>query len=122
IAEQLKTWLVVTRGKPLFGNGHPHARGHPLSQGTGGCFHARGPAVLRVSGAPATELPEDLRSSSVTEGRPRTSYSGSTALTLAKCRIVYSKVDACPAESTKRSRFIQIGSSGSNLRSLCHRQ
>src|SRR6266436_3648407 len=111
IAEQFKIWLVVTRGEPLFGNGHAHTRGNALSQ--------------RYSGCPAQRLPncrKDLRSSSVTEGRPRISYSGSTAFTLARCRIVYNKVDACPAESTKRSRFIQMGSSGSNLRSLCHRQ
>src|SRR5258705_2021453 len=71
------------------------------------------PEVQRYSGCPAQRLPncrKDLRSSSVTEGRPRISYSGSTAFTLARCRIVYNKVDACPAESTKRSRFIQMGS------------
>src|ERR1700745_1160826 len=83
------------------------------------------PEVQRYSGCPAQRLPncrKDFRSSSVTEGRHRISYSGSTAFTLARCRIVYNKVDACPAESTKRSRFIQMGSSGSNLKSLCQRQ
>src|SRR5262252_1851789 len=83
------------------------------------------PEVHRYSGCPAQRLPNcrnDLRSSSATDGLPRISYSGSTALTLARCKMVYKRVDACPAESTKRSRFIQIGSSGSNRRSLCHRQ
>src|SRR6266403_1341768 len=83
------------------------------------------PEVQRYSGCPAQRLPNwrnDLISSSVTEGLPRISYSGSTALTLARCRMVYSNVDACPEESTKRSRFIQMGSSGSNRKSLCHRQ
>src|SRR6516165_6778225 len=83
------------------------------------------PEVQRYSGCPAQRLPDCrkvLRSSSVTEGRPRISYSGSTAFTLARCRTVYSIVEACPAERTKRSRFIQMGSAGSNLSSLCHRQ
>src|SRR6516164_5344163 len=47
IAEQFKTWLVVPRGEPLLGNSHAHTRGNALSQRTGGCFHARGPAVFR---------------------------------------------------------------------------
>src|SRR5499425_155030 len=83
------------------------------------------PEVHRYSGCPAQRLPncrKDLMSSRVTEGLPRISYSGSTALTLARCKMVYRSVEACPAESTKRSRFIQIGSSGSNRRSLCHKQ
>src|SRR5205823_1958724 len=29
-------------------------------------------------------------------------------------------MDACPMESTKRSRFCQIGSSGSKFRKFCH--
>src|SRR6267154_2057097 len=60
IAEQFKIWLVVTRGEPLFGNGHAHTRGNALSQRARRCFHARGPAVLRVSSAAAPELPERL--------------------------------------------------------------
>src|SRR5262249_171384 len=58
IAEQFKTWLVVPRGEPLFGNSHAHTRGHALSQRTGGCFHAPGPPVFGVCGAMAAELAE----------------------------------------------------------------
>src|SRR5260370_21708095 len=79
------------------------------------------PEVQRYSGCPAQRLPncrKDLRSSRVTEGLPTISYSGSTALTLARCRIVYSKLDACPAERHKRSHCIQIGSSGPNPKRL----
>src|SRR5258708_31833622 len=60
IAEQFKIWLVVTRGEPLFTNGHADARGNALSQRTRGRFHPSGPAILRVSGAAAPELPERL--------------------------------------------------------------
>src|SRR5712672_1144396 len=60
VSEQFKIWLVVTRGEPLFRNGHAHTRGHTLSERTGGCFHARGPTVLRVPSAAAPELPERL--------------------------------------------------------------
>src|ERR1700746_639516 len=60
IAEKFKIWLVVTRGEPLFGNSHAHTRGNALSQRARRRFHARGPAVLRMSSAAAAELPERL--------------------------------------------------------------
>ena len=37
-------------------------------------------------------------------------------------RIGRVQVEACPTDNTKRSRFGQIGCSGSNRRNRCHRQ
>jgi len=57
------------------------------------------PEVHRYSGCPAHRLPncrKDLMSSRVTEGLPRISYSGSTALTLARCRTARRKPSLAP--------------------------
>src|SRR5262249_11912978 len=40
IPEQFKAWFVVSCCEPFFGDGHSHARGYALSQGTGGCLDA----------------------------------------------------------------------------------
>jgi hypothetical protein len=37
-----------------------------------------------------------------------------------RCNIAYSSVEACPAESTKRSRLAHTGRSGSKRRWFCH--
>src|SRR5258708_178021 len=55
VSEQFKIWLVVTRGEPLFRNGHAHTRGHTLSQRTGRCFHARWPASSSCSRIPGPD-------------------------------------------------------------------
>ena len=60
-------------------------------------------------------------SSNVTDGSPSRSYFAFTAFTPHRCSIEYSNIDACPIERTNRSRFGQIGSSGSNRRNRCHR-
>src|SRR5580692_3354248 len=44
----------------------------------------------------------------------------STSFTPAKCSVAYSSIEACPAESTKRSRFSHFGSAGSYFRKYCH--
>ena len=61
-------------------------------------------------------------SSSVTEGSPSVSYFGLTAFTPVRCSRLYSSIEAWPADSTKRSRFGQIGCSGSKRRKRCQRQ
>src|SRR5690349_24237207 len=49
---------------------------------------------------------------------PSRSYLGLTALVCVKCRIEYSSIDACPIDSTKRSRLGQkIGRATSELQS-----
>jgi hypothetical protein len=55
-------------------------------------------------------------SSRVTEGLPRLSYAAFTAWVRVRYSIDHSSMDAWPFESTKRSRFGQSGSLGSNLR------
>ncbi len=73
------------------------------------------PLVHRYSGWPGHFEPscrKRLRSSRETAGSPRISYSGSTERTPVRCRSDQSRAEAWPAESTKRSRFGQIGSDG----------
>src|SRR5262249_20966668 len=60
IVEQVKVWLVVSRCEPLLSDRHSDACGDTLSQRTGGCLDAGGPAVFGVSRAAAAELPEGL--------------------------------------------------------------
>src|SRR6478672_10426465 len=83
------------------------------------------PEVQRYSGWPGHLLSscrKRLMSSSVTEGSPRRSYFRLTDLTPERNSKEYSSIDACPIESTKRSRLGQIGSAGSNRRKCCQRQ
>ena len=80
------------------------------------------PLVQRYSGWPGHFEPScrnRFRSSSGTAGSPRISYSGSTARTPVRCNNDQSSAEACPADSTKRSRFGQIGSAGSKRRKRC---
>jgi hypothetical protein len=80
------------------------------------------PLVQRYSGCPGHFDPswrKRLRSSSETAGSPRISYSGSTARTPVRNRSDQRRAEAWPAERTKRSRFGQMGSAGSNLRNRC---
>ena len=37
-----------------------------------------------------------------------------------RCSSEYSSADACPTDSTNRSRLLQIGAAGSNRRNCCH--
>lgn len=74
------------------------------------------PAVHRYSGWPAhfeSSWRKLRMSSNVTAGSPSVSYCGLTALTPVRWMMAYSRVDAWPTDSTKRSRFGQMGSSGS---------
>ena len=56
--EQLEARLVVARGQPLRCDGHAHAGRDALTERPRGRLDARGPAVLRMAGAAAVELPE----------------------------------------------------------------
>ena len=47
-------------GEKAFGNGHTHAIGKPLAQGSGGALYAGGMSVFRVPGSPALPLAELL--------------------------------------------------------------
>jgi len=81
------------------------------------------PAVHRYSGCPGhleSSCRNDLRSSNETDGSPNVSYFGFTDRTPVRCSSEYSNVEACPAESTNRSRLGQIGAAGSNRRNSCH--
>ena len=81
------------------------------------------PAVHRYSGCPGhleSNCRNRFRSSRLTDGSPRVSYFGFTECTPVRCNSEYSNVDACPADSTNRSRLAQIGCSGSNRRNSCH--
>ena len=81
------------------------------------------PAVHRYSGCPGhfeSSWRNRLMSSRLTDGSPSVSYFGLTAFTPVRCSSEYSRVEACPAESTNRSRLAQIGTSGSKRRYSCH--
>src|SRR5678815_1449656 len=83
------------------------------------------PDVHRYSGWPGHRLPSCrncFKSSSGTASSLSTSYLGFTAFTPLRCSNEYNSVEACPTDNTKRSRFGQIGCSGSNRRNRCHRQ
>src|ERR1700674_5119282 len=74
------------------------------------------PEVQRYSGCPGHLLFSwrKLRMSSrLTETLPSRSYAGFTDFTRHRCSIEYNSIEACPADSTNRSRLGQIGSSGS---------
>ena len=60
IIEQLEARAIEVAGKPAGGDGHPDTGGHPLPQRAGGRLDTRGPAVFRVAGAFAVELPKAL--------------------------------------------------------------
>src|SRR5690348_15117662 len=82
------------------------------------------PDVQRYSGCPGQRLSswrKRRRSSRETAGSPTVSYFGLTADTLARCNSAYSRVEACPADSTNRSRLDQIGLVGSKRRCRLHR-
>ena len=82
----------------------------PCAERPGRGLDAAGPAVLGMAGAAAASWRKFLIASSGTDGSPRASYSLLTALTPVRCSNEYSSIEAWPAESTKRSRFGQIGS------------
>ncbi len=74
------------------------------------------PETRWYSGWPGALLPNCRKwriSSSVTDGLPTVSYSAFTACVPVRCSTDHSNIDAWPLESTKRSRFGQIGSFGS---------
>ena len=118
--EEGEAVAVVARAEPLAGDRHPDRRRDALAERAGGRLDAARPAVLGVARAACDpSWRKRFRSSSETAGSPRISYSGSTDRTPVRCRSDHSNADACPAESTKRSRFGQIGSDGSNRRNRC---
>jgi hypothetical protein len=81
------------------------------------------PEVHRYSGCPGQRLSSCLKrlmSSSVTAIWPKRSYCLLTALTPLRCSTAYRSMEAWPIDSTKRSRFGQIGSSGSNRSTRFH--
>src|SRR4051795_10297655 len=75
------------------------------------------PLVQRYSGWPGHLLSSwrnFLMSSIVTVGVPMRSYLPLTDVVFVKWRIEYRSIDAWPHDRTKRSRFGQMGSAGSN--------
>ncbi len=60
VGEHLEARFVVAGGQPFRRDGHADAGGHTLPERPGRRLDARGPAVLRVAGAPAVELAEPL--------------------------------------------------------------
>src|SRR5580698_6885587 len=83
------------------------------------------PAVNRYSGCPGVLLSiwrNLLMSSNVTANSPVDSYSGVTPRNSDKYNIAYNNMEACPFESTKRSRLGQVGFAGSVRRNCCHKQ
>src|SRR5712692_8699417 len=56
VIEDLEPGPVVTGGKPLLSDGHPHARGDALSERAGRSLDARDPVVLGVAWGFAVEL------------------------------------------------------------------
>jgi hypothetical protein len=72
--------------------------------------------MSRATALELTEVPDVLEAA---DSCPSVSYFGLTAFTPARCSSEYSSIEACPIESTKRSRSGQIGCSGSNRRWRC---
>ena len=60
VDQVLEAGLVEVGGHPAAGDGHADAVGQPLPERAGGGLDAAGPAVLRVAGTAAVELPEAL--------------------------------------------------------------
>src|SRR6516225_7813480 len=88
----------------------------------------RGPVVVSTpvvrcdSGWPGVRLSiwrKRLICSIETESSFWTSPLAFTAFTPARCSVEYNSMEACPAESTKRSRLGHRGSDGSYRRKLC---
>ena len=74
------------------------------------------PAVWRYSGWPGVLLPiwrNSLRSSSDSEGPLPAELCAPMSATPVRWINAYSSMEAWPADSTKRSRFGQVGSAGS---------
>jgi hypothetical protein len=60
VDQVLEPGPIEARGHPPAGDGHAHAGGQSLAERAGGGLDAAGPAVLRVTGAAAVQLPEAL--------------------------------------------------------------
>ena len=60
VVEQVEPRPVEVACQPALGDGHPDTRRHALAQWPGGRLDARRPAILRVPGTLAVQLPEAL--------------------------------------------------------------
>src|SRR5215469_18775355 len=58
--EQIEAGAIVTSRKPLAGDGHAHAGSSSLTKRSSSCLDARGPAVFRMDGTAAVQLPKSL--------------------------------------------------------------
>ena len=86
VVEDREVGLVVARREPLLRDRHADARRDALAQRSRRRLHARHEVVFGMTRRVAADLAEVRMSSSVTDGWPRTSYSGLTALTPVRCR------------------------------------
>src|SRR5215471_10039370 len=58
--EQIEAGAIVTSREPLAGDGHAHAGSGSLTERSGSCLDARGPAVFRMARTSAVQLPKGL--------------------------------------------------------------